>query len=82
MHTEPRILLYLLDHAYQTLKDNLRGLTLAEALFVPQGGYRSVLGTLKHATAGIQPGSTSLSEKKPCAITLPSASMCSTSRNG
>lgn len=49
MHTKQDGALYLLDHAYQTLKDNLRGLTLDEALFVPQGGYRSILGTLKHA---------------------------------
>jgi hypothetical protein len=49
MHTEPRILLHLLDHAYGTLRDNLRGLTLDEALYVPQSGYRSILGTLKHA---------------------------------
>jgi len=49
MHTEPRILSHLLDHAYRTLKDNLRNLTLDEALYVPQGGYRSILSTLKHA---------------------------------
>ncbi len=49
MHTKQDGALYLLDHAYQTLKDNLRGLTLDEALTVPQGGYRSILGTLKHA---------------------------------
>ena len=40
---------HLLDHAYQIMKENLDGLTLDEALFVPEGGYRSVLGTLKHA---------------------------------
>jgi hypothetical protein len=38
-----------LDYAYQTVKGHLSHLTLEEALFVPQGGYRSVLGTLKHA---------------------------------
>ncbi len=43
--------LHLLDHAYRTLRNNLRHLTLEEALFVPQGGYRSILGTLKHAAA-------------------------------
>ena len=37
--------------AFQTLHDNLYGLSLSEALFVPQGGYRSVLGTLKHTAA-------------------------------
>jgi hypothetical protein len=40
---------HLLGYAYQTVKDNLQGLTLDEALFAPAGGYRSVLGTLKHA---------------------------------
>lgn len=41
----------VLDHAFEALSDNLRGLTLEEALFVPPGGYRSVLGTLKHTAA-------------------------------
>ena len=40
---------HLLDNAYQTLDANLESLTLEEALFVPEGGFRSVLGTLKHA---------------------------------
>ncbi len=40
---------HLLDHAYRVAADNLAGLTLDEALFVPAGGYRTVLGTLKHA---------------------------------
>lgn len=39
----------LLEHAFQMMRDNLRNLTLEEALFVPSGGYRSALGTLKHA---------------------------------
>src|SRR5437870_816754 len=30
------------------LADNVRGLRIDEALFVPSGGYRSTLGTLKH----------------------------------
>ena len=38
-----------LDSAFGVLKDNLQGLTLPEALFVPAGGYRSILGTIKHA---------------------------------
>jgi hypothetical protein len=41
--------LHLLHHAYQSMKENVQGITLDEALFVPEGGYRSVLGTLKHA---------------------------------
>ncbi len=40
-----------LDSAFGILSDNLKGLTLAEALFVPQGGFRSILGTLKHTAA-------------------------------
>ena len=39
---------HLLDHASRVLASNLAALTLDEALFVPVGGYRSVLGTLKH----------------------------------
>ena len=39
----------VLEHAYRAMKDNLRNVTLEEALFVPVGGYRSILGTLKHA---------------------------------
>lgn len=42
---------HLLDHAGRTLMDNLTGLTLEEALATPAGGYRSVLGLLKHAAA-------------------------------
>jgi uncharacterized damage-inducible protein DinB len=38
-----------LQHAFATLADNVRGLTLDEALFIPSGGFRSILGTLKHA---------------------------------
>jgi hypothetical protein len=38
-----------LNYAYQTMIDHFPGLSLEEALFVPTGGYRSVLGTLKHA---------------------------------
>ena len=30
------------------LADNVCGLRIDEALFVPPGGYRSTLGTLKH----------------------------------
>ena len=40
-----------LDSAFGILADNLHGLTLQEALFVPPGGYRSILGTLKHTAA-------------------------------
>ncbi len=40
-----------LDATYTILFDNLKGLTLEEALFVPTGGFRSVIGTLKHTAA-------------------------------
>jgi len=40
---------YLLDYAYGAMVRHLDGITLEEALYVPEGGYRSVLGTLKHA---------------------------------
>ena len=40
---------HLLEHAFQVMAGHLDNLALEEALFVPQGGYRSVLGTLKHA---------------------------------
>jgi hypothetical protein len=42
---------HLLEQAYRTAADNLSGLTLEEALFAAPSGYRSVLGTLKHAAA-------------------------------
>jgi hypothetical protein len=38
-----------LKYAFQVMTGHLDKPTLEEALFVPQGGYRSVLGTLKHA---------------------------------
>ncbi len=40
---------HLLQHACQVMTGHLGSLTVEEAFFVPQGGYRSVLGTLKHA---------------------------------
>ena len=51
MPTQQALALHWLDHACQNLSDHLPRLTLAEALFAPSGGYRSILGTLKH-TAG------------------------------
>jgi hypothetical protein len=41
--------LHLLDYAYRQMASNLETVSLQEALFVPAGGYRSILGTLKHA---------------------------------
>jgi hypothetical protein len=37
-----------LGMAARTVSDNIAGITLEGALFVPPGGYRSALGTLKH----------------------------------
>jgi hypothetical protein len=39
----------LLESSYDYMMRHLDAITLEEALFVPQGGYRSMLGTLKHA---------------------------------
>jgi hypothetical protein len=51
MAPKSQMTLHLLDSAYQMMKRHLQKITLEEALFVPPGGYRSVLGTLKHAAA-------------------------------
>jgi hypothetical protein len=39
-----------LDEAHRTFVENLRGVSLDEALN-PAGGYRSILGVAKHAAA-------------------------------
>jgi hypothetical protein len=49
MASKLEMTIQLLDRSYRTMQDHLRNLTLEEALFVPSGGYRSALGTLKHA---------------------------------
>jgi len=49
MHSRLDLILHLLNHAYQVMRGHFQTITLEEALFVPPGGYRSVLGTLKHA---------------------------------
>jgi hypothetical protein len=41
----------LLGSSHGTLRGNVEGLGIEEALFVPPGGYRSIIGTLKHAAA-------------------------------
>jgi hypothetical protein len=51
MRSRVELVQHLLEHASRTATDNLSGLTLEEALFAAPGGYRSVLGTLKHAAA-------------------------------
>ena len=40
---------HLLEHAYEVMAGHFRDLAPVEAFYVPPGGYRSVLGTLKHA---------------------------------
>jgi hypothetical protein len=39
----------ILESGYSTMMRNVENVTLEEALFIPPGGYRSILGTLKHA---------------------------------
>src|SRR5262245_47496950 len=51
MRTRLELTRHLLEQAYAMASDNLAGLTLEQALFVPQSGYRSILGILKHAAA-------------------------------
>jgi uncharacterized damage-inducible protein DinB len=46
-----RLAQHLLDQSFKVLSDNIATLRLQEALFIPPGGYRSILGLLKH-TAG------------------------------
>jgi uncharacterized damage-inducible protein DinB len=48
MPTRLALTLQVLDSAFGILRDNLEGLTLDEALFVPTGGFRSIVGTIKH----------------------------------
>ena len=43
------LLLEFLQAGYEQMMAHFEEITLEEALFVPQGGYRSVIGTLKHA---------------------------------
>lgn len=38
-----------LQCAFDTVSDNIKRLSLEEALLVPPGGYRSIFGILKHA---------------------------------
>ncbi len=40
---------HLLDYSFKCLSDNIRNVTLHEALFIPRGGYRSIMGLLKHS---------------------------------
>lgn len=49
MSTRLDLTLAFLEGAYQVMKDNVHSLTPEEALFIPPGGFRSILGTVKHA---------------------------------
>lgn len=49
MVTRLELVIGVFDGACQVMKDNIRSVTLPEALFVPVGGYRSIMGTVKHA---------------------------------
>lgn len=51
MLTRLELTLLSLDSAFGILADNLKGLRIEEALFVPQGGFRSIIGTIKHTAA-------------------------------
>jgi len=46
-----KLSIQLLDAGFKTLTDNLKDLTLEEALYIPSGGFRSIIGTLKHTAA-------------------------------
>ncbi len=39
---------YLIDSTFNTLSSNIEDLSIKEALFIPNDGYRSILGLLKH----------------------------------
>lgn len=54
MRTRLELTRRLFDSAFDTLSDNLKGLTLEEALFIPPGGFRSTVGTIKH-TGRLEP---------------------------
>jgi hypothetical protein len=49
MRTRIELASFVLESAYSMMLRNVRNVTLQDALFVPPGGYRSILGTLKHA---------------------------------
>ena len=51
MRSRIELTLHLLEAGFGVMADNLKNLTLAEALFAPPNCYRSILGTVKH-TAG------------------------------
>jgi hypothetical protein len=49
MRSRLQLAQHLLEHGFKVLDDNIATVTLSEALFIPPGGYRSILGLIKHA---------------------------------
>lgn len=47
--TKLELAIDILESSYRLMMSHLENISLQEALFVPVDGYRSVLGTLKHA---------------------------------
>jgi uncharacterized damage-inducible protein DinB len=54
MRSRIDLTLHMLDRAHDLMIRNIEEVSLEEALFVPMGGYRSILGTLKHAAGWSQ----------------------------
>ena len=42
------LILQILESSYRIVVENVEGITMEEALYVPSAGFRSILGTLKH----------------------------------
>jgi hypothetical protein len=51
MRSRMELTQHLLEYAYRSFRNNVLGLDVDTALFTPAGGYRSALGTIKHAAA-------------------------------
>ena len=49
MRTSLELTVHALEHAYEVMRRNVDNVTADEALFAPRDGYRSIIGTLKHA---------------------------------
>jgi hypothetical protein len=49
MRSRVQLSMDMLEGAYSTMMKNVENVSIEEALYVPTGGYRSILGTLKHA---------------------------------
>ncbi len=54
MRSQVQLTRDMLEGAYSMMMRNVENASLEEALFVPEGGYRSILGTLKHAAGWSQ----------------------------